>query len=131
MASDPQAANEQFAAMQAQYQQQMQQVMTPQQWQAWTQMTGEPYSFPQTAFFPQDDGNVSVAQRPRLDTSLLRNRGTQQQNARPNVPQQQNPPQNVPQQQDQSLLRNQGAQQQNAPQQSGQQQGTSQQGTVR
>jgi hypothetical protein len=62
-ASDPQAANEQFAAMQLQYQQQLQQVLTPQQWQTWTQLTGEPYQFPQDAFFP--DGNrVNVVQRP-------------------------------------------------------------------
>ncbi len=46
--------------MQAQFQQQMQQVMTPQQWQAWTQMTGEPFNFPPTAFFPHDN-NVRVA----------------------------------------------------------------------
>jgi hypothetical protein len=63
-ASDPQAANEQFAAMQLQFQQQMQQVMTPQQWQAWTQMTGEPFNFPQSAFFPQEDDTIGVAQRP-------------------------------------------------------------------
>lgn len=64
-ASDPQAANEQFAAMQLQFQQQMQQIMTPQQLQAWTQMTGEPFNFPRTAFFPQGN-NARVALQPRF-----------------------------------------------------------------
>jgi hypothetical protein len=64
-ASDPQAANEQFAAMQLQFQQQMQQIMTPQQWQMWSQITGEPFNFSRSAFFPQGN-NVRVAQQPRF-----------------------------------------------------------------
>lgn len=90
-ANDPNRANQQFAAMQAQFQQQMQQVLTPQQWQSWTQLTGEPFNFPQTAFFPQDDG-ISVAQRPLVPE------GTPGQFAPRNVPQQPLVPEGTPQQ---------------------------------
>jgi hypothetical protein len=47
--------------------------MTPQQWQTWTQITGEPFSFPQTAFFPHEDDDVSVAQRPVVPTGTPSN----------------------------------------------------------
>jgi hypothetical protein len=62
-ANDPTRADQQFAAMQLQYQQQMQQVLTPEQWQAWTQMTGEQYNFPQTAFFPPQGNDLRTAER--------------------------------------------------------------------
>lgn len=109
-ASDPQAANEQFAAMQLQFQQQMQQVMTPQQWQSWMQITGEPFTFPQTAFF-QDDDTIGVAQRPlrpqgsttqfvpkNVPQEPLVPEGTPQQNAPRNVPQERLEPEGTPQQ---------------------------------
>lgn len=92
-ASDPQAANEQFAAMQLQFQQQMQQIMTPQQWQTWTQLTGPQFNFPQTAFFPQEDDNVSVAQRPVVPEGRPSNVFVPK-----NVPQQPVVPQGTPQQ---------------------------------
>jgi hypothetical protein len=105
-ASDPQAANEQFAAMQLQFQQQMQQVMTPQQWQAWTQMTGEPFTFPPAAFIPEDN-RIGVAQRPvtvrpdgrptnpnlkgaQQQQQGTQQQGTQQQGTSGNAPQSQN-----------------------------------------
>jgi hypothetical protein len=63
-ANDPTRADQQFAAMQLQYQQQMQQILTPEQLQAWNQMIGPQHNFPQTAFFPPDDNNdVRVAER--------------------------------------------------------------------
>jgi hypothetical protein len=62
-AIDPTRANEQFAAMQLQYQQQIQQILTPQQWQAWNQLIGPQYNFPQTAFFPRENNNIRVSQR--------------------------------------------------------------------
>jgi hypothetical protein len=71
-ANDPQAANEQFAAMQLQFQQQMRQIMTPQQWQAWTQLTGRQFNFPQTAFFPDDDINPRFAVRPDGNVGVTR-----------------------------------------------------------
>jgi hypothetical protein len=80
-ASDPALANEQFAAMQLQFQQQMQQIMTPEQWQAWNQLTGPQFNFPQTAFVTDEDG-VSVAQRPIVPE------GTPQQNTLRDVQQQ-------------------------------------------
>jgi hypothetical protein len=111
-ANDPQAANEQFAAMQLQFQQQMQQIMTPQQWQTWNQLNGEPFNFPQTAFFPPDDDNIGVAQRPVVPEGRPSNvfvpknvpqqplvpEGTQQQNAPRNVPQERLEPEGTPQQ---------------------------------
>jgi hypothetical protein len=91
-ASDPQAANEQFAAMQAQFQQQMQQVMTPQQRQTWAQITGEPFSFPQNSFFQDDDDNIGVAQRPVAPTGTPSNQFVPK-----SVPQQPVEPNNRPQ----------------------------------
>jgi hypothetical protein len=89
-ASDPALANEQFAAMQLQFQQQMQQVMTPQQWQTWNQLTGPQFNFPPTAF--QQDDDISVAQRPVVPE------GTPGQFAPRNVPQQPVQPEGTPQQ---------------------------------
>jgi hypothetical protein len=92
-ASDPQAANEQFAAMQLQFQQQMQQIMTPQQWQAWNQLIGPQFNFPQTAFFPQEDDNISVAQRPVVPEGRPSNQFVPK-----NVPQEPLVPEGTPQQ---------------------------------
>jgi hypothetical protein len=76
-AGNPALANEQFAAMQAQFQQHIQQVMTPQQRQAWAQLTGEQFVFPRTAFIPENR-NVRVTERqePQLDGNVGVTQGT-------------------------------------------------------
>jgi hypothetical protein len=95
VAGDPQAANEQFLAMQQQYQQQTQQVLTPQQWQSWSEMIGQQYDFPQTAFFPQDRDRDDIAQRPDPPQGTWVPYGRT--NGRTNTPQQQAAPADRPQ----------------------------------
>jgi hypothetical protein len=56
---DPTLADEQFAQMQAQFQQQMDQLLTPQQRQSWNQLIGERFTFPRTAFFPQNTAGTA------------------------------------------------------------------------
>lgn len=47
---------EQFEALRNRFNQRLNTVLTPEQQRMWTQMIGEPYDFPVTAYFPQNAG---------------------------------------------------------------------------
>jgi hypothetical protein len=68
---DPTVADQQFAELQLQFQQQMEGLLTPQQRQAWNQLIGERFTFPRSVFFPPDTtfdvngtANAGVQQQP-------------------------------------------------------------------